>query len=522
MKSHLPGLVALVVVGAGIGDRSASAQPYCVTDLGCLPGGDGFTNPTAINASGQVVGICYLHTTTAPFLWESGRMTALPLLPGAGDAYARGINDLGQIVGYSSGPPEAYHAVLWDHGSLTDLGTLPGGRVSDAYDINNSGQVVGYATVPRSSYPNDEDVRAFLWDHGVMTDLGALADGDTIAYGINDVGQVVGLSRAGAHDHAFLWENGVMTDLGSLDGSFAEVGLDIDDTGTVVGVSTVPPELHAVVWEAGRIVDLGDLPGATDSQALGIDSRGRIVGTSQPPGHAFVWQDGVMHDLNDSISPASGWVLQSAFDINDSGQIVGGGRHGDVVAGFLLNPRSFDSVRAGNVNTGDSSCPASVLRLNDGIGDSNREMTVVAGAPCSLSISSAPSVQRLGLYALWIFDGATSGADEADIRIATPRGVRFDLGRGARILPVNNSDTPGACPCPVTFPTGMASRTMGTSRASVLCLNASPAWPKSPTAFDVVFPAGDFTIGCIVRDFNSINSPAKNFSIGNWLIVHSR
>jgi probable HAF family extracellular repeat protein len=92
--------------------------------------------------------------------------------------------------------------------SITDLGTLPGGDLSLAYGINNRGQVVGF------SYTASGLPRAFLWEDGEMTDLGTLPGGaDSSAWGINNRGQVVGASAtASGAAHAFLWEDGEMTD----------------------------------------------------------------------------------------------------------------------------------------------------------------------------------------------------------------------------------------------------------------------------------------------------------------------
>lgn len=100
----------------------------------------------AINAPGQIVGSC-----GKPFLWTAtGGMTALTLLPGASVGDARGINDLGQIVGGnlvgSNLARNNYHAVRWTTGgSPADLGVLPGRISSTALGINRSGAVVGWS-----------------------------------------------------------------------------------------------------------------------------------------------------------------------------------------------------------------------------------------------------------------------------------------------------------------------------------------------------------------------------------------
>ena len=53
--------------------------------------------------------------------------------------------------------------------------------------------------------------------------------------------------------------------------------------------------------------------------------------------HAFLWQDGVMTDLNDlPIVAGSGWILTAATAINDNGDIVGTGLLDGQVRGFLL------------------------------------------------------------------------------------------------------------------------------------------------------------------------------------------
>jgi probable HAF family extracellular repeat protein len=89
------------------------------------------------------------------------------------------------------------------------------------------------------------------------------------------------------------------------------------------------------------IVDLGALPGGTGGTAQGINALGQAVGSGDTAAgliHALFFSNGTVTDLNSLISASSGWVLETAVDINDSGLIVGTGRLNGRLAPFQLTP----------------------------------------------------------------------------------------------------------------------------------------------------------------------------------------
>ena len=133
---------------------------------------------------------------------------------GGSESHATGINDSGQVVGWSYTASGAKHAFLFSNGQMTDLGALPGGGESCAYGINDQGRVVGY------SYTADGAEHVFLYSNGTMIDLGFLPGGrESWACGINDHGQVAGCSAmASGVEHAYFLDTGIAAppSIGSL------------------------------------------------------------------------------------------------------------------------------------------------------------------------------------------------------------------------------------------------------------------------------------------------------------------
>lgn len=411
---------ALNQAGQVAGDYQ-SGSPACrafrwsagtATDLGTLGGGS--SRVFSLNNLGDVTGQSSLAGDAGEqaFLHTGGVMMNLGA-PGAAPSVGCGINDLQQVAGYAqSGPggPGTRSFVTDPGGLFMDLGTL-GGSFSSPSAINLPGQVVG-----SSSTWGDATTNAFVSMGGMMLDLGTLGGTFSQATAINHFGQITGAARTAgdAGLHAFVvdsWMFTGMTDLGTLGGTSSE-GRAINASGQVIGDSTTAGDLetHAFLHTGGVMLDLGTLGGGSSS-ARGLNDAGQVVGVSKSASgrdRAFLWQNGVLLDLNTRLPAGSGWELQSAEFINEAGHIVGRGLFNGQPAWFMLAPGSDDNqppvARAGE----DQSfpCAAGGLRVtldastsNDPDGDAlNFQWTqagVVVGTTAALEIVLAPGVHTL-------------------------------------------------------------------------------------------------------------------------------
>lgn len=236
-------------------------------------------------------------------------LTRLPALLNGYENSAEGavaVSNAGQIVGQSN-----WRAVLWDGGRVTDLGSL---RTDLGYNvargINDAGQVVGMTEMP------DGNLRGALWQGGRITELAPLPGYQTSgATAVNAFGTVVGYSNNGSAAVPTLWKAGRPTDLGVPAGFESGGAIAINTSGQIVLWDDFGPSF---VGRSGSFTNLGFLSADQPvTKAWSINDSGQVVGVSGS--HAFVWDEGHMRDLG---VPA-GFSASEATAINEAGQVVG-------------------------------------------------------------------------------------------------------------------------------------------------------------------------------------------------------
>jgi probable HAF family extracellular repeat protein len=276
--------------------------------LGLPPGvASGYSIPYGINNDGLVIGDVVFglpdgSSASRSFRWsEESGMALLEALPG-GSHGANAINETGQVAGVSGTTSiPSQRVARWSAtGEIEDLGVPAENIFGFGRDINNDGDIAV------SAVDSFHRLSAYLYtDELGYRNLGNLGSEQAQAWGINDFGQVVGSSALPA-------------------------------------VPGTPANVHAFVWsEVAGMDDLGVLPGGTYSHANAINNAGLIVGQSEvspSTSHAFLYRHGTMFDLNSLIDASEEWTLSIAWDISNTGLIVGWGTRNGEARSFLLRP----------------------------------------------------------------------------------------------------------------------------------------------------------------------------------------
>jgi probable HAF family extracellular repeat protein len=269
--------------------------------------------------------------TCVGFVWEGGRMTALPTL-GGDNGFATSANNQRQVVGWAettvpdptcTDPSQpGFSAVLWDlsRKKTIQLPPYPNDSAGAATAISGRGHVVGISGDCDQSVGRRTARHAVLWANGTVKDLGNLgADTWNTPTAITEDGDIiVGFANAR--------------------------GADPDDPSFRAWLWTERDDIACSKLPGTNICDLGTLdPGGT-AEAWGVNDRGQVVGTScSPTGdcRAFVWENGEIKDL-DLLKGAYPHRLFNAMDINNLGQITGRAQTSSGFEAFIATPKRRD------------------------------------------------------------------------------------------------------------------------------------------------------------------------------------
>lgn len=269
------------------------------------------------------------------------RIELIELPPGSN---AWDLNNKGEVTGTLHSFDEQGNAVstpvLWRKGKLINLtrAMSRGGRDSIFIStINDHSVILG-----------SDSSGSFLFQRPHRRiDLPTLA----VAEGHNNRNEVFGTWFGDSNAPAFLWRKGELRILQGLPGGISNA-LGINDRGDVVGVSG-PEPASAVVWRGDEIMPLPLLPGTISGQANAINNLGQVVGvdiSSDNVFRGFLWSEGNLTELPgpEPQCPNAGPVA-----INDWGVVIGGASgcaRGDAVAlvWIAAQPFALDDLIATN------------------------------------------------------------------------------------------------------------------------------------------------------------------------------
>jgi probable HAF family extracellular repeat protein len=159
------------------------------------------TSPFQLNDHSEVVGFYRDSNGSHGFVWSSGLFQTIDVPHNLGRTFARGINNLGQVVGdYLDSSGQSHGFIHYPDGSFGPI-DFPGAQTTIPTDINDDSQIVGDYT------DNQGRLHGFLLKSGLFFTLDVpFPSTRTGISGINQKGQIVGDYRDSgtSNSHGFV------------------------------------------------------------------------------------------------------------------------------------------------------------------------------------------------------------------------------------------------------------------------------------------------------------------------------
>jgi uncharacterized membrane protein len=357
--------VSMFVILAFLMTETAAAQyVYNVTVLGTA--NSGLSSAGKINRWGQIAGQganghAMLWTPTADY-GTTGTLkdlqTAAGFPAGSASSWASALNDRGQVAGgaYTPGHGDGNQTQSWMwrpkalnsstgvlHGDMGKavtfpLVTIPGLGTSSEHPsgINNHGVIVGFGIY----------YHALLWTPSVNN-----GKNGTWTYeptycsqtsGINDAGQIIGGACEGQYNLPFLHTGPfpmqgsdlITSPLWLQPPSYDTIGYatGINRAGhlAITALDAAGTQIRAYLYKNGKAIDISGGQGYSNTSA--INNHNQVIGQISSTTYlAVIYQGGKPTDLNTISAPLSqgSYLLTSAIDINDAGEIICSGNYDD-------------------------------------------------------------------------------------------------------------------------------------------------------------------------------------------------
>lgn len=327
---------------------AAVAQPRFSITVLPIPAGFDESFPSHINDQGFVAGYSasardgYQGVAT---IWKYGVPTVLGKLKDGTYSAASAINAQGVAVGDGDDGDGRPLGWVSSGNKVVNFFSNNGGN-THPIAINDSGEIGGYYVKGFSS-----PWRGAIWTvnakdprKSTKIDLPLLPGSDPlkdsyVSWAFNQYNQAVGYGTgAQIGQHAVFWNNDAahsIVDLGVYGYDWSSLAYDINDLGEVVGESHPPFGSRPVLWQNDpnhTAIELPLLPGDNYGTANMINNQGTIIGSSaasEPgtwnvtPGRIVIWIDGQVYEFQSLLDDsASGWSVGAPTSINNKGQMT--------------------------------------------------------------------------------------------------------------------------------------------------------------------------------------------------------
>lgn len=302
----------LLSVALGVAVRAQTYVEFSVSSKGYG------TRPTAINASGQVVG--YYATNdggrSEGFIRGTNGTIKKRSASGRTELQVMAINTAGEIAGSQRYPSKGFYDFPPNPYVTFAIGpwTLAGG-------LNDAGYIAGTEGCLRSC-----GITGFLLSaSGQTTTFVVPNEGhDFVVTGMNNSNQIVGYFTDSANVyHGFFYNSGTVTQLDVRGATFTAIS-GINDNSAVVGgwIDTSNVE-HGFIWTQAKGFTSIDYPHATGTGITAINTAGVVVGVfanAKGEWHGFVRSESGKFTV---LKPPHASSFASPVAINASGQVTG-------------------------------------------------------------------------------------------------------------------------------------------------------------------------------------------------------